>query len=122
MSRPSYYEETKANPDIRAYRLWNNARQRSKREGIEFTISLEQVKWRFAEGVCEVTGLPFSLELGSGQGRGHPFSPSLDRKDPSIGYTPENTQVVIWMYNAAKHVSTHAHVMQMAEALLDRRG
>lgn len=97
--------------------MWNGARQRARKAGLEFTLPLESVTFRMARGKCEVTGLPFSTELGKGKGNSHPFSPSLDRIDPSKGYTTENTQIVAWVYNAAKHVSSHEDVMQMARAL-----
>jgi hypothetical protein len=52
---------------------------------------------------CRYTGLPFSTP-GTRSGTSPcPRSPSLDRIDPSKGYTPANTQVVSYFANAAKN-------------------
>lgn len=67
-----------------------------------------------------MTGIPFELSTGRGNGGADPWAPSLDQMDPSIGYTPENTRVVVWMFNAAKHIGTDADVRRMAEALCAR--
>ncbi len=44
--------------------------------------------------------------------------PSIDRIVPSEGYTDENTQVVVWAYNAAKGIGTSNDVMILARALV----
>lgn len=118
MARKGYYQDTKTSPHTRAYRLWNNARQRAQRSGIPFTITLDWVKERIDR--CAVTGLPLSFDTGEGSGRGNPFAPSLDQIRPGEGYTPDNTQVVCWIYNNAKSVCTHDDVMKMAKALVSQ--
>lgn len=104
---------------MRAYRIWNNARQRAARSGIPFDISFDWFLRRLNAGRCEATGIPLTLEVGSGSGRGHPFAPSLDQKVPGAGYTPDNTAVVCWLYNCAKGVTTHDNVVKMAKALVE---
>ena len=69
-------------------------------------------------GICEVTGIPFTYGLNAR----NPWSPSLDRIDPSVGYTLENTRVVVWIYNAAKNVFSDSDVMLMAHALVNSDG
>ena len=81
------------------------------REGNELTP--EWILEKLEQGVCEVTGLPFTYGVEAR----NPWSPSLDRIDPSIGYTLENTRVVVWIYNAAKNVFTDSDVMLMAHAV-----
>lgn len=82
----------------RADMLVNGARFRAKQLDLPRTITKAWVQAKIDAGVCEVTGVRFVLD---GKDR-HPFTPSLDRRDPKQGYTHENTQVVIWAYNAAK--------------------
>lgn len=96
----------------RAQTLFNNARYRARTRGIEFSISLEDVVRKLRPGVCEVSGLPFEYQSSRSWG------PSLDRKTPSRGYTPDNIQCVCWLYNMAKGVNTHEDVLRLSRALL----
>lgn len=87
------------------------ARRRAFSSGKSLTITRAFVQERLERGVCEVSGLPFVYEAGS------PFAPSLDRRDNSQGYTPDNTQVVVLMYNMMKSTGTHTDALRLAEAL-----
>lgn len=86
------------------------------RDGNELTP--EWIMEKLQQGLCEVTGLPFTYGLDAR----NPWSPSLDRIDPSIGYTIENTRVVVWIFNAAKNVFKDSDVMLMAHALVNSDG
>lgn len=101
------------NPDgrYRAGRLIQEAKKRA-----ECTITLDWLSTKIASGVCEVTGLP--LDLGGHGAPARPFAPSIDRVDPTKGYTPDNVKVVVWIYNRAKGVHTHEDVMILAKALI----
>lgn len=107
-----------ANRDPRRfpYRLWNNARQRSLTLGTQFSITREWVEEQIKEGRCAVSGIPFDIEYRTGRAR--PFAPSLDQITPGGGYTPENTQMVVWIYNSAKNNGTHEDVLRLARALI----
>jgi hypothetical protein len=111
------YNERSTTAEGRSINLFNNARARARTKNIPFTITLEWVLEKVKAGVCEVSKLPLFLEKGQGSGGGRPFSPSLDQIEAGAGYTPENTQVVCWIYNAAKGVHGHDSVMKLAEAL-----
>lgn len=93
----------------KAISLWHNSKTRLPEE---HSITTSWIEEKLKIGVCEVTNLPFIFESHS------PFTPSLDRKDSSKGYTPENTQVVVWIYNTAKNKFTHNDVLVLAQALL----
>lgn len=93
----------------RAKTLWHGARSRAKSKDTECTIDRDWVHQKLSEGVCEATGIPFVLTDGR-----HPFAPSLDQINPQGGYTKENTQVVICIYNYAKANFAHEDVMTMA--------
>ena len=97
--------------------LMNNARKRAKQKDLEFTLKVEWVLQKLNAGVCEVTGLPFSFDL-PGKTRNHPFAPSLDRRNPALGYTPDNVQVVVWSYNCMKSEYDEETVYRLAEAVV----
>lgn len=109
------YRRGQCSPRVRSIRLWNSAKSRARKSGLEVSITTDWVEERIQRGVCEVSGLPFVLTADRS-----PFAPSLDRIDNTKGYTEDNTQVVVWMYNAAKHVFTANDVLTLAEALCTR--
>jgi hypothetical protein len=100
----------------RARRILAQVKYRATRTKVPYSLTAEWVIQKFEQGHCEVTGLPFILE-GNGSGPNRPFMPSLDQKVPGLGYTTENTQIVVWIYNAAKGCWSHDAVMRLAEAL-----
>lgn len=115
-----YAKQRKSDPRHRASILLNSSRKRALKLGIEHDLDLEWIYLRLKAGFCEVTGLPFKFDYyvqNNGQGQQRSFSPSLDRKDPKKGYTRENTQLVVWVYNAAKGVDDHSSVLVLAKAL-----
>lgn len=102
-------------PLFRAYELWNGAKGRAKARGIEFSLPRQDVERWVVAGVCQVTGLKFDLAL-KGK-RMAALSPSLDRKNPRLGYVPGNVRLVCWIYNRAKGDGTDADVMLLVEAM-----
>lgn len=94
--------------------LLRAARQRAKKLGLPCTLTRAWIRERLTSGVCEVTGIAFAI----GGFKAGPWSPSLDRKSPRLGYTPENVQVVVWSYNAAKGTWTDGDVLTLAEAVV----
>ena len=68
-------------------------------------------------GKCEVTGidLDFSCDdVLTTQRHRVKYAPSLDRKNPTKGYTKANTRVVVWMYNIMKNVFSDKDVLEFA--------
>lgn len=117
--------EAAANPSSNASRhirkrassLLNLARSRAKKLSLPCTITLDEISRRISHGVCEATGLKFEIARGKGR---LARSPSLDRIDPKLGYTPENTAVVCWQHNAAKADFGIEDVLTYALALVSR--
>lgn len=75
------------------------AASRARRGG---NLTREWVEERLATGLCEVTGLGFDLSPQRERRGQNPLAPSLDRIDPSGGYTTDNVRVVIFAFNAFK--------------------
>lgn len=115
-----YKDHRKQDPRHRASILLNSSRTRAIKKGIPHDLDLEWIYARLQNGKCEVTAIPFKFDYhyqNDGQGQQRSFSPSLDRVDSSRGYTKDNTQLVVWVYNAAKGVDDHSSVVALAEAL-----
>ena len=93
-----------------------NAKAR-KGKVLEFTITEEWISDHLKPMVCEATGVP--LQYPPLDGARIPFRPSIDKIDPLKGYTPENCQVVCWMYNLAKNRFTNEDVLTMASYMVN---
>ena len=106
----------------RAHTLLNSARQASRKKNLDLTITQDWIQKKLEHGVCEISGLSFVLESRNtgkwGAGSQQPFAPSLDRTDPTKGYTTDNVKVVVWIYNRAKQDSAHEDVLRLAKALM----
>ena len=99
----------------RAMDLLRGARKRSKMLGMECSLSLDRIERVLADGVCEVTGIPFEVTTN---GRKSPWSATLDKTKNDSGYTDQNTKVVVWAYNVAKQTWDPSVVLRVAKALL----
>ncbi|WP_345819894.1 hypothetical protein ABC766_27060 [Methylobacterium fujisawaense] len=80
--------------------VWVGARSRAASKELEFTLTLE---WVMQEAKrqryrCALTGIPFLAEP-RGTSAKHPYGPSLDRKSPRLGYTPDNVRIVAFAVN-----------------------
>lgn len=100
--------------------MCTTAKKRAEEKGWEFNLTPEWIKPKLELGLCEITGLPLELSGGDFKGYGHfrPWTPSLDRIDPTKGYTTDNVQVVCWIYNQAKGVGNHADVVRLSQAVI----
>jgi len=74
--------------------MLGRAKQRAKRKGLDFTITLKDI---IIPKKCPV----FGLTLSTANGKQAPNSPSLDRIDNDKGYIPSN---IIVISNKANHI------------------
>lgn len=79
--------------------MLSRARARASILGIEFTLTKEDIN---IPDVCPILLAPFSF----GTKENYHFTPSLDRIDPSKGYTKENTKVICSLANTMKNCAT----------------
>lgn len=90
-------------------RALSNIKRRAKQKGIEFDLSVEDIQ---NVSICPVFG--FKLERANGSG-GKPNSPSVDRIDPTKGYTKDNVQVVSHLANNMKQDATPEQLLMFAD-------
>jgi hypothetical protein len=77
---------------------WKNAK---RWQAGPFTKDDLRALWWACDGRCMLTGLPFEeSRVGSGRAR-KPYSPSLDRSDPTLPYTRGNCRLVLQAVNFA---------------------
>jgi hypothetical protein len=78
----------------------SKAKVRAKRKGMRCDIDSAWAlnKIEAAGYRCELSGIPF-LKPHDRASFMHPFIPSVDRKNPALGYTKENCRIVIFALN-----------------------
>jgi len=81
--------------------LLNYARDRARRLQLPFDLDREFLRQKLEAGVCELSGLPIE-RVAPGNHRTHPFAPSLDRKEPTMGYKKSNVRLVCFAVNRAR--------------------
>jgi len=104
------------NPQVIASILITRARRRAQKKKIPFDLTAEFVAEKIAKGKCEVTGIEFVFDKRK-ESHGSPFFPSIDRISSADGYTQNNIQIVVYIYNLAKSDFTHQDVITLALAL-----
>lgn len=110
--------QTKYRRRNRARDLVRHARFRAHKKGLDFDLMnhISELQARIDAGECEISGLPFNL----GGGRTWD-SPSIDRIDPTKGYTLNNVRVVCHAVNSAMGDWGEARMLQIARAIMNRR-
>lgn len=80
-----------------AHSLWLNCRSRATKNGIEFTITKEDI---VIPEFCPILGI--KMQIGGNRWN----SPSVDRINPSLGYTKGNIAVISYRANKIKTDAT----------------
>ena len=109
--RDAYYKSREAAPWLVSLQ---SAKARCKKSGMEFSLTPDWAKARWT-GRCEMTDIPFVM---SKRPAPFVFSPSLDRKDPSKGYTPDNCRFILHAVNALKGAGTDEDVVEICKAIV----
>lgn len=89
-----------------------NAKRRAKEIGVDFTLTRADILAVFPDR-CPLLGTEFVFA----QGQTAPASPSLDRKDSSRGYTPDNVWVISAKANRIKSDATTDEIAMVVENL-----
>lgn len=89
-------------------------RAKNRKNAGKFDLDEGWVEKRLSNFRCEVTGRPFEHK--------GPFKPSLERIDPSAGYTKSNTLLVCYMYNVCKNKFSHEDVIEFSKEICRAEG
>lgn len=117
---PLYSATTRKNTlEKRPWRyVFCSRRSDARIRNIIFTLTDEWCAARWT-GKCELTGVSFRANPA---GRGpFPFSCSLDKIKPELGYTPENCRFILWGCNGLKGSGTDEDMYAIAKALMAGR-
>ena len=82
--------------------LWRGARNRAKKAGKEFSITVADLGEMPTH--CPILGIPLVTRIKPGTVL--PDTPSIDRIENRLGYIPGNVQIVSWIANYMKKVAT----------------
>lgn len=88
--------------------IFNCAKQRARRHGLEFSIKISDLT---LPAVCPVLGIPLCV----GNGRVGFNSPSLDRIDNRLGYVRGNVIIVSYRANTIKNDATLEELSKVVE-------
>jgi hypothetical protein len=97
--------------------MLKNARNRAKDKNLPFDLDREFLQ-SIAPSHCPVFGIPLQWScFRSNKPGGLPDSPSLDRIDPSKGYTKDNVWIISHKANTIKSYASHEELKLVTEAV-----
>lgn len=108
--------------DARLRRLLQSAKGRARKKQIEYDLDFDFLKGLFInqESKCSLTGIKFCLNLQNKTKTVNPLSPSLDRIDPSGGYTKDNVRLILSCVNIALNQFGEEFFTQWATEFVSR--
>lgn len=105
--------------DRKATNLLAASKDRASRKGLDHNLTIEFITEKLKQP-CPKTGLSFRLgKTGSNYSDRDIQTPSIDRINPSKGYTIDNVQIVCWGYNVAKQRFTDDEIMEFWKNVVD---
>jgi hypothetical protein len=104
--------------------LFFGCRNRARRGGLEFNLSLEYLQnlWQRGDGKCTLSGIPFAIDNSQSKFSKSPYRPSLDRIDNNRGYIVGNVRFVLWGLNLSINEYGFAIYLHIAQEVVRRNG
>ena len=102
------------------YSCLSKCRHRAMKKGREFTVTSQDIYniWP-SDNCCPMLGIPF--EVGGTYGKERHNSPSIDRIDNNLGYTPDNIQIVSMLFNGIKSYYSDEELDRFSIAWINSR-
>ena len=88
--------------------MLSTARRRARKQGVPFAITKEDIN---IPEVCPALG----IKIGKSEGVSGPFSPTLDRVVPDMGYVKGNVLVMSARANRIKTDATWDEIQMLAD-------
>ena len=85
----------------------------------ELSLDYLEKLWEKQEGKCALSGLPMTYIRGNGR---IVSNISIDRIDPTKGYTESNIQLVCGQVNVMKYTATTEELLYWCRAILQNHG
>lgn len=97
------------------------AKERCCKNGVPFNVSKDYVLQLILNNnnACAVCGIPF--QKSGKTGHKGPFSPSIDRIKPELGYVEGNVRVVLDGINCLKGSGTDEDMWKIIDAMVEKR-
>jgi hypothetical protein len=89
--------------------LCTTAKARAKKKNVPFNITKDDI---YIPEICPI--LNVKMQSKSGSNGGGPFSPSLDRIVPELGYVPGNIRVISLLANNMKSSANNQQLITFA--------
>lgn len=93
------------------YHFFNRVKERAKRLGLEFELTIEDID---PPQYCPILGIPL-LEMVPGRKNMDPNNPSIDRIDNTKGYTKDNIWFISLKANKLKNNATFDELIALGE-------
>lgn len=108
-----YHERVRNNLDtLFERRMWRSAKERAIKNNLPFNISVDDIT---IPSHCPILG----IAIAPSKGKVGPNSPSLDRKNPSLGYIKGNVWVISYKANTMKNDANRETLISFAEWVLN---
>jgi hypothetical protein len=103
-------------------RLFAQVRAGARSRGLEFSLTPDDINElaKAADGKCQITKIPFEIRFAEGERR-RQWAPSLDRIDPTKGYTLDNCRLVCVAVNIAMQNWGLDVLLKIGRALKEQR-
>jgi len=95
----------------------NSVRKRAKSKGWKYDLDEKWLRKKLQRGKCEMTGVRFDTKTSYDRS---PYSPTIDRINPSKGYTKSNCRLVVWLLNSAKSDNSYDELYDWAKIFVGR--
>jgi len=106
----------------RCKQMLRGARNRARKKNIEFSLVLEDILTLAKQSRCPISHRLLKWKNtvdANSPGTASPDSPTLDRIDPSLGYTPDNVWIISHRMNMIKNNASPRELALVSRAVND---